>query len=321
LRLPPDWQFVQISVDGLPVTPIPVEGGWQLPLSPNRLPQRVEVIALAATGEAGEFWSDFELSAPSLGELPVEQTLWTFTPPPGWECVESGDGAQAIDAIAYEGYRLKSIASLVGDLSGDMAATTPAAELADWRRKWARRLASAKSALDRRKRMAGDSSEEATALEQEWSQLAARAGLTELVREVERERPAPDQPAELWDRIGAASGASRRYLVHRNGAAPRFRSFRIGADGFWQRCGAAAVIALVTLLLMAASRRGMLVELVRRWPQAVIVAAGICWWLWLSPSLAGWLLVALGLVAVFRSPRAASREASSTLAPIGAFKS
>jgi len=309
---------VQLSVDGLPVTPIPAAAGWQLPLNPNRLPQRVEVIALGAAGEAGELWSDFELSGPSLGDLPVEQTLWTFTSPPGWEFIESGILAQRIDLIAYEEYRLKSMASLVSDLSGDMAATTPAAELADWRRKWARRLAAAKAALDR-KRMAAGSPEGAAALDQEWTELASRAGLADLMREFKQE-DLGGEPAELWNRVAASGAATQCFLAQRDGPAPRFRGLRIGSTGLWQRVAVAAALALATLLLMAASRRGVLVELVRRWPQGVIVAIGICWWLWLSPSFVGWVLVALGLLTVFRAPWAAHREANSTLAPIGSLK-
>jgi hypothetical protein len=141
-----------------------------------------------------------------------------------------------------------------------------------------------------------------------------------LVREFQQENLGVDQPVELWNRIGASGAATRSFLAPRNGAAPRFRSLRVGPTGLWQRSAAAAAIALATLLLMAASRRGVLVELVRRWPQAVIAALGICWWLWLSPSWVGWLLVALGLVAVFRRPWAASREANSTLAPTGSLK-
>ena len=323
LRLPPDWELVQLSVDGLPVTPIPDADGWKLPLSPNRLPQRVEVIALAAPGEASDVWNEFELSAPSLGELLVEQTLWTLASPPGWESVELGDGAIAIDAIAYEGYRLKSIASLVSGLSGDMAATIPAVELADWRRKWARRLASAKASLDRRRKMArgkpeAGESRETTALDQEWSEMVARAGMTDLVRQLEQANLAFDQPADLWDRTGVGAGATRHFLVHRAGPGPRVRSLHLGETGFWQRCAAAAAVALATLLLMTAARRGVLVELVRRWPQPAIAAIGICWWLWLSPSLVGWLLIAASLAAAFLWPRASS-EPISAMAPIGSW--
>lgn len=313
LYLPPDWRLVQLSVDGLPVTPIPADAGWQLPLNPNRLPQRIEVIAIGTAGEAGEFWSDFELSAPSLGDLPVEQTLWSFTSPPGWEFIESGKMAQPIDSIAYEEYRLKSMALLVSGLSSDMAATTPAAELADWRRKWARRLAAAKAALDR-KQIAAGSPGAAAALDQYWSELASRAGLADLMREFKVEAPG-DQAAELWNRVRASGAATQSFLVQGNDRAPRFRSLRVGSTGLWQRAGGAAALALATLLLMAASRRGVLVELVRRWPQAVMVALGICWWLWLSPSFIGWALVALGLVTVFQAPWGASREANSTMAP------
>lgn len=323
LSLPPGWKLAQVAVDGLPVTPIAEGESWKLPLSPNRLPQRVEVIALSASGEASQIWSQFELSAPSLGQLPVEQTLWSLTSPAGWESVEAGGGAIPIDALAYEGYRLKSIASLVGGLSADMAATLPAAELADWRRSWARRLALAKASLDRRRKLAQAAPESselraAAAFDQEWSELTARAGMTDLVRQMEQTPPAFDQPGDLWDRTGAEAGSTNRFLVPRDGLAPRVRSLHLGEAGFWQRCGAAAAVALAALLLALATRRGALVELVRRWPQPAVAAIGVCWWLWLSPSPLGWLLIAASLIAAFRWPRAAA-EPVSAVAPVGAW--
>jgi hypothetical protein len=326
LRLPPDWRLAWLSVAGAPVTPRRVENGWELPLGASRLPQRVEVIALGRAGDPSAVWSDLQLPEPALGELPVEQTLWTLNSPAGWECVETGDKAVPIDASAYESYRLKSIAAIVNNLPSDMAATTPSAELLNWRRKWVRRLVLAKKSLDRRNLDAAATHDspaplEAGVFDQEWSEVARSPEMNRLVQQLSAERQIADQPGELWNRVQADGATATRFLVHRGGPAPRVRNIRVGEAGLLGRFGAGAVIALATLLLLAAWRRGMPFELVRRWPHVLTAAAGICWWLWLAPSAVGWLLIAASLAAAFRPRLGPAREPASAMAPLGPLKS
>ena len=67
-----------------------LQGEWRLNLNSDRLPQRVAVVyrgTIAAADRPGTH----EFAAPTLGEIPVAQTLWTVAGPsrfsPG-ECRE-----------------------------------------------------------------------------------------------------------------------------------------------------------------------------------------------------------------------------------------
>jgi hypothetical protein len=325
LRLPPDWRLLRLSAAGAAVTPTPVEGGWELPLGANRLPQRIEVVASGRTSGSGALWNDVQLPAPALGDLPVEQTLWTLYAPAGWKSVEMGTGAVPIDAFAYEGYRLKSIAAIVNNLSSDMAATTPPAELLNWRRAWLRRLVSSKHSLDRRRLDAagdhdGPAPFDAGVLEQEWSQISQNLDLSPLLGQLSAQSPIFDQSSELWDQVHARDATATRFLVHRDGPAPRARMIRTGEAGLLDRLGACGVIVLASSLLLAAARRGIPVELARRWPHVLGVAAGIAWWLWLSPSIVGCLIVAASVAAALRPQLRPAREPVSAITQLGSLK-
>jgi hypothetical protein len=230
-----------------------------------------------------------------------------------------------IDAFAYEGYRLKSVAAIVNNLSSDMAATTPPAELLNWRRAWLRRLVASKQAIDRR-RLDAVGTEGAAApfdagvLDQEWSEIAKNVDLGQLVQELSTRRQASDQPGELWDQVHADGGTFTRFLVHRDGPAPRVRMIRTGQAGLLERLGACAGIVLMTSLTLAASRRGIPVELMRRWPHVLGAAAGIAWWLWLSPSILGCLIVAASMAAAVRPQLRPARESASAIAQLGSLK-
>jgi hypothetical protein len=56
-------------------------------------------------------------------------------------------------------------------------------------------------------------------------------------------------------------------------------------------------LAALIILLLLGLRRGRLVEWFTRWPHAIGVAAGLAWWLWLSPSILGWGIVLVSLAA------------------------
>jgi hypothetical protein len=110
LNLPKGYDLVQVSVEGLPVTPRAVAAqNWRFPLTSRQLPERVEVLfrgRLPTTEQA----SRQRFEAPALGDLPVRQTLWTVIGQPSQVTTEP-EGVPAVSAWKQELLRLKSAAA------------------------------------------------------------------------------------------------------------------------------------------------------------------------------------------------------------------
>ena len=141
-----------------------------------------------------------------------------------------------------------------------------------------------------------------------------------LAQELSKQQPLHDQPAELWDQLQSGEGSATHFVVRQQAAPPQVRFVRAGQSGLLRRLAAAAAVALAMLLLVAILRNGMVVEFLRRWPFAAGVAAGLAWWLWLSPSVVGWLLILVSLAGAFRRPRQSVREPGSTIVPLSSLK-
>ncbi|MCW0295071.1 hypothetical protein NIL11_27015, partial [Klebsiella pneumoniae] len=75
------------------------------------------------------------------------------------------------------------------------------------------------------------------------------------------------------------------------------------ADKFATRLPTALLFAASMAALILFVRLGLTSTLTNRWPHALGVVAGLAWWLWLTPSILGWVLVLLSLGTSLRSFR------------------
>jgi len=308
LWLPSGYRLIQVSVAGLPTEPAPAEpvsahtGAWRVPLGPARLPQRIEVLFSGRLSEPASAASrSFE--APTLGRLPVERTLWTVVGPSLYELGQPEDGS-LISPRPHEFSRLKTIAALI-----ESASTVPAEdpeETLRWYRRWARRLAAARTALRRRSAPDGPSKktwkEELDAIDSRQSQIAERLGVTELYERLKGDGPsAADDPEVLWQQSLARRHAPTRCTIPKRSGSITLSYRRAQTTGLpYRLAGATGLVAVIALVVLAL-RRGTLAECFKRWPQAIGVAIGLAWWLWLSPSILGWGIVLVSLAAALRS--------------------
>ena len=120
--------------------PVPCgENRWQIPLGPSTLPQRIEVLFDGETATASE-QPQWEFTAPDLGDLAVQQTLWTISGPPGFE-TEKPDDAGVADPLRQELIRLEDLTTAV-ELGSDTPIEEPG-EGVRWYLPWARRWVAA----------------------------------------------------------------------------------------------------------------------------------------------------------------------------------
>ncbi len=313
LWVPTGARLVHARVSGRCVAPQAVKADtWMVPLGPPQLPQRIELVAVGKLTENSAEPLRFQ-----LGNLPVEQTLWTIlepeTSPPGRLAAHPASAAWRQEMV-----RLKSVAAVLQ--SGSRLVGDDPQQRMPWYELWVDRLVAARRAVERQLsllapgRQAAAAWQELRTIDREQTALAERLGTTEILLRAAAQPPA--QPQE-WFRLSAGDAHRvRRFSFAGSKTALSLEYPRARASGLPARV--VAVLALVGLAagIVWAWRRGVLQWPLKKWPAPLLAAAGILWWLFLSPGVLGWLLVgAAVLLSVgprLRAPR--PEEGSSRIA-------
>jgi hypothetical protein len=229
---------------------------------------------------------------PSLGEIPVRQSIWTVTAPGACRlrCHDALDGISPVQrALAA----LRNLAAIL-----DRVAEAPGVEgesLARWYRDWAGRWLGARTTLDRqlvRVEMAGQAEAaslraEVESLENRQHAASHRLGLPGVLEQMAAD-PAPREgAAAIWL---AAQEARRAALQSGTTADPTVVSVayeNLGQSATVQRLLAALAVAVLGVAAAWGARRGVLPRLLLRWPYGAGMAVGLVWWWLLTPSVLG----------------------------------
>jgi hypothetical protein len=217
---------------------------------------------------------------------------------------------------------LRSTASLI-EAASETLLDSPASEVRAWYTPWAVRLAcsGARIAQDRRVAHRADhdvESEAIDAIDRQHEALAQRLKTVPSLEEVRREVARFPQPSDLWGFARPASMTTTRYTFI--GTAPVLVFGVVPADASrssaWLKWLAAAAVVGLSGAFWLLLSRGALHTWLRQWPWMLGVLIGLAWWLWATPSLAGWIVVAVSLWGAVRLPmrsgrvRSAAQEAS-----------
>jgi len=224
-----------------------------------------------------------------LGDLPVQETLWIVAAPRGLELAKL-EGAEFCDATACRQVRADSLMGLI-DLPQEIVATTPAEDLTAWLRPWARRLIAAREA--RR-----GSPANGAVLNDDWLGTARRLGAESLFKSLAASSGDAAQPRLIWPESRLEP---HPVYYHLHGAAPSASWRQKTLAGEWPRLGVTALIVVCCLVALAAVRQPTVRDARRRWPQLLVVMAGLGWWLYLQPSALGLALTVCGLWSAIRS--------------------
>ena len=274
LELPPSLRLVQARVANLPATAEPVGDRWRLPLGPDQLPQRIELIF---TGKLPPRRADLGgqvFPGPAIPGLPVAHTSWTVRGP-----LIAGPGRPAlahtaVDATRQIQLRIRS-AEQVLDAAQEILAHSSSPELEACRDEWQRRIQAARGDLARNQgRNPGLA-----------ARRASEAGSAERASVPLRQetRPATDAAA-IWDLLQRSGGPATRCAVQ--GVCPHI-VVDYSEAGVRFRPLVAALFLLALMAVLLAQRSTLLSEWLVRWPYVAGSLLGLAWWLWLTPSLLG----------------------------------
>jgi hypothetical protein len=302
LELPSGCRLVHVSIESLPALLTPLgEQRWRLGLGPPQLPQRVEVVY---TGPAPGSASRRQFECPRLKDLEVECTLWTVHGPPSSGVGQPRDSNWLVSVAQPELTRLQSVAALVG-LPAEVLGEHLPEEVARWYRPWKKRYAESRSLL-------------------KWNLVAAHR--TDAPSEEELKARQLDQViASLDKRFGTASHggspASRahastallltargnqlpaHYLVRGPSYDLELRYPQSVSDSWAVRLAAAVALGVLGAAVAFLLRDRQLPTFS---PPVVIAGIGLTWWLLLTPSIVGLLIL---LAAFWIAVRARRRPA------------
>jgi hypothetical protein len=297
LHRPPNCQWVNVSVEGMRVEPI-AEGdeGLRIPLSSQRLPQRIEVVFRGVCDRNAQ--TRFE--APAVNGWPVQQTLWTVLGPSSWP---GGDPEETPSIPAWK-QELLRVTRAAAAIESAAATSDDLGESPRWYHPWARRLAVARKALLRELDSAGhgkdvaDARLQLDAIEKRMAKLVLRLGLKEegnakgddladgsamaSLRLAES-----DQPAVLCAFEGPADALTLDC---------RLAEHHWPAERWWMALGLIALTASTAAVVT----KGWLIPWLDRRPHAVVAMLGLAWWLWLVPSVLGLAVATVSVLAAGR---------------------
>jgi len=313
VEVPEGLQLVHAVVAGKPaiVQPLEENGHWRLTLASSQLPQRIELVFEGKLTPDSSVRGAWSAEAPTLQGLNVERTLWTLRGPPGVELELPEAPGSRIDAGRLEMYRMKA-ATAVADLPSDVLEESTREEIDRWYLLWARRLAASRNRMARRGLESDADSRVAESelqrLDREHLELAERLGVSHLRSRATAETARNAAPPELFDDVTACRAPVARCMFQ--GAVDRVavRQERADAGDLPLRIFVALALAAATALATVFLRRHAAREWLVRWPRAMAVLIGLAWWLWLTPSWLGWVIVAIGLASSVRSVPVTAKE-------------
>jgi hypothetical protein len=201
--------------------------------------------------------------------------------------------------------RLSNTSSLVESAS-EIVFDSPMDEVKGWYGPWATRMAVSDARLAELRWFPSNTDQyddaAVDAIRMQQDGVAARLKASETLEEIRRQTNRRPGDQDVWS-LGQHPGGELEHFsfIGAVGKIPVAFSPDSGPTRwpFWL----AAVAVLATGgVIYALLRRGYLSSKVVEWPYALGVLAGLAWWLWCSPSVLGWALVAVCVVGALRPP-------------------
>jgi hypothetical protein len=157
---------------------------------------------------------------------------------------------------------------------------------------------------------------ELESLEKREATASERLGLSGLFSQVAADRMPSAEPAVLWrsaqdDRrrtvlFGTSSAFSPVTVVHQP----------VGSSDALSRLMVLLGVSLLGAAAIWGTRRGILPKFFARWPYVAGTLGGLAWWWWLRPSVLGFSIALLSVVAAASSLWRRRRAAPTTLTPL-----
>ena len=323
LRLPDGYRLIAVTVADVPTSPVAVgDRHWHVALSPGGFPQRIEVLFSGTAAESSANGTRV-FDSPVLEGLPVLKSLWTI-----YALDHRGEGqpeaSNAASGLEQARLRLQNVEQML-QTAAKVTSDEPD-EANHWYQIWTRRWRAACDVFQQERRL----SEGSDTVGDAWAKLVSLDRLphqvVELLESAEGEQDSTDAGPAVQGIAGARFWApSRSASTTRrvaDGAAPSITVSYDAPQSDWLAHNLAGPLAMIamTVLLVLGIRQGVLWALFARWPHFLGVIVGVSWWIWLWPSIFGWVIVLVSFFALFRSAWRPRRQSGSVIVPLSTIE-
>jgi YD repeat-containing protein len=305
LEVPLDCTLIQAAVDGVPVSLIPLaQRRWHLRLNSEQLPQELSIVFCtqlpAPLSERPQ-----SVRVPWITDFDVVRTLWTLRGGRRFALHGEAIAEHRVSASEQESIRLRSTSSLV-ESAVDTVLDSPATEIQAWYTPWVMRLASSTARLEQFRRQQQKSSwaqpDWVKTLNEQQQLIAERLGVSSALIDYQTRTSEYPQPSDKLRFGQRADGIAQRYAFL--GEEPSVSIVQTSGDwsARWNRLFGALVVVLIGGVLWWGTRGSWWLNMLCQWPHAVGVVVGLAWWLFATPSLLGWVIIAVSLWGAVRLP-------------------
>ena len=305
VRCPDQLSIVSVSAEDVFID-LPsheTEEGVLVELMSSELPQRIWVV-FTGTVQHNPTARDQTVHAPTLGtvqanvenpEIEVLQTLWTLqaTPPGEIESFINQDPGSNRQTMQLK--RLSHLADMIGVASQVATDFTPD-ELTQWYTAWGERYGASLRRLQLLQAKQGTlDTTELDQIEQRQLDATEELEVAETSEQLANRMDVIDS-IEVWNAANPHRTRERFAALEGVSKSIRFNYSPHDHQSTQTRIALAALVGFVGFGLLPRVHRSHLENL--RWIYLFGVLAGLAWWLWLQPSILGWLIVAASLIAM-----------------------
>jgi hypothetical protein len=324
LDVPPEFRLVDVQLNEDPaIIRQMAPNQWSVALGAVKLPQRMEVVfQFDRAGDSAASGPAFR--APSLIGFAVERTLWSIDSPQPVELASVQPGTKRVSSLDGRLMELQAAAAML-ETTGSLLPNDSEQQISQLVRLDARRAMLVRSEVDReRKRSLAAGDNQAVnaairAIDAAQVNLVRKFDLHKLFAGLSSESRFAGGPSEIIRLANGGDQATTLFASANPNESLALAPMARPSNGLAARLPTALIAALIVVGLFWLAGREELAVVIGRWPQWLGVVAGLCWWLWLTPSLFGCGIIVASIAAAFwrRRVRRQHTDLSSSRSPRG----
>jgi hypothetical protein len=283
-----------------------------LSLFSSQLPQRVELLFMGKSDVTVSRHKTWQCDYPRLENIPVARTAWTIVSDGQSAQAQEVTGIEPISRTSIEERRIDQLFEMTS-LVSELATVSQPVSSDDWYVPWQRQYHQVKRRLAREELNQGldPANSQLPQIEQRQQAIQQRLGVNGVESLVDGELVNPPSAGDMFDALLASSPKQARFESTDGETALLVRFPGLPGSSFWSTLGRWILVLGSIAVVLGVARKRLLNEFLGRWPFAWSAIGGLAWWLYLTPSFVGVLIMVLSASAAVRAARGSWLESEA----------